>query len=288
MVDMTALDDWLASADYSPETISQYRRYFQLLAEWLHGQGITLEQLRPAQFKSFLDGRPTWGAVVRHNCLYAIRAYLRASGQLDHPLLFVRIRRPEAGPQRTLSMSDVELLLQACRAGRPKDIRNAAIVTLLMDTGLRASELCRLSLAGTDLATCSLQVVGKGKRWRRCVFSPATAERIQAWLPVRQLFVAADTPALFVSVGGPTPGRGLTRYGLTLIWAELGARAGLPALSTHDFRRGFAVESARRRMPLRAMQLQGGWSNADIVSRYLMAMTLEDARDFLPAAGLTA
>jgi integrase len=183
-------------------------------------------------------------------------------------------------------MADVKRLLQACAGGRPKDIRNGAIVTLLMDTGLRASELCRLSLANTDLVTCSLAVMGKGRRMRRCVFSPATAERIRTWLPVRKLFVSTDTPALWCSVGGPTPGRPLTRYGLTLVWRELGARAGLAALSTHDFRRGFAVEAARRRMPLEALRSQGGWKSVDVLLAYMRAMTLEDARDFLPAADL--
>ena len=286
MIDMRQLDDWLAAADYTADTRSQYTRYLTLLFFWIHQRGIELADLRPAQLVEFLDEHPGWGPTVRHNVTYSLRAFLRAQGQADHPIMLMKARRPEAGPQRTLNMDDVANLLQACAPGRPKDVRNAAVICLLLDSGLRASELCRLSLSGTDLDQLRLSVLGKGRRWRRCVFSEVTAQRIRAWLPVRQLFASADTDALFVSVGGLTPGQAMTRYGWTLAWTDLAKRAGLAALSSHDFRRTFAVLSAQNRMPLNVLMSQGGWSSTEVAGRYLLALSLENARVFLPTADL--
>jgi len=281
------IDDWLAgAADYSPETVKQYRKYVDVLEKWLERRGIQLPDLRPAQFREFLDDRPTWGPVTRHNCLYAIRAFLRATRQLSHPLMSMNLRRADPGPQRTLTMPDVHRLLQACETGRPRGVRNAAMVTLLLDTGLRASELCRLTKTATDLDACKLAVLGKGRRWRYCVFSPATAERIRSWVEIRRLFARQDVNNLFTSLGGPTPGGPLTRYGLSCIWRTLASEAGLPALASHDFRRGFACEAMKNRMPLKPLQEQGGWSSLGTLSGYLRALTIEDARAYLPAADL--
>lgn len=286
MIDPREIDDFLAIGDYSKDTYPQYRRFLTLLSAWLDEHGIPLEELRPAQFLDWLDSRQGWGPVVRHNALYCARSFLKSRGLLEHPLLWMRLRRPDPGPQRTLSMEDVGKLLQACERGRPKDLRDGAMVRLLVDSGLRASELVRLELISTDLDNCRLSVMGKGRRWRHCVFSTATAGAIRAWLPMRDAFAGPDVGALFVSVGGLTPGAALSRYGLTCLWKDLAQRAGLAALSSHDFRRTFAVESARRRMPLRALQLQGGWATATVAAQYLSAMTLEDARNSLPGADL--
>lgn len=288
MIDMQHFDDWLATRDYSPETVDKYRRYALLLGRWLHDHELTLEELRPGQMLTWLV-ETGWGPSARHNALYGIRSYLRGTGRSDHPLLGMRIQRPDPGPQRTPSIGDVRAMLQACAGDRPKNVRNRSLISLLVDTGLRASEVCRLRLDATDLNQLRLSVLGKARKLRACVFSPATAESIRAWLPVRARIVAADTATLFCSVGGLTPGRALTRYGCTALWRDVAARAGLAAgLSSHDFRRTFAVESLRARMPLLPLRIQGGWARLDMLEIYLKAMSLEDARSFLPAAQLAA
>lgn len=282
MIDFHQVDNWLAARDFAGPTSDKYRGYLARLDAWLDRKELYVEDLEPRAFAEFLASQP-WGRKTRHNCLYAVRSWLRSQGILDHPIMFMQIRLPEPGPQRTVSAEQARQLLATCDAGsRPKDIRNGAMVSLLMDTGLRASELCRLVLPADMLVKRRLSVLGKGQRWRHCIFSAATAERILVWNTERERFAKNDVYELFVSVGGLTPGRALTVRGLRLIFRDLARRAGIPALSTHDFRRGFAVASAQNRMPLRLLQLQGGWSRAQTAARYLNSMTLEDAEAFLP------
>jgi len=81
----------------------------------------------------------------------------------------MKVPRPLADQIRPFSPDQIEALLQAARRTRyPK--RDEAIVLLLLDTGMRASELCSLHLCDVDMDTRALNVLGKGNK-RRTVYS---------------------------------------------------------------------------------------------------------------------
>lgn len=79
----------------------------------------------------------------------------------------------------------------------PMDERELAIVCLLLDTGLRLSEMTGLDLSDVDLIGTSVLVrAGKGDKDRVAVFASRTAEILRQWLAVRR--ASADTLAFFV------------------------------------------------------------------------------------------
>jgi integrase len=77
---------------------------------------------------------------------------------------------------------------------------------LLLDTGLRASELCGLKLSDTDLDTGTIKVVGKGKKERIIPFGATTKKALlrylATWRPepkypdVEELILATDGTSL--------------------------------------------------------------------------------------------
>ena len=56
---------------------------------------------------------------------------------------------------------------------------------LLLDTGVRASELCELKVEDCDLNNSCIKVMGKGRKERIIEFSPLTDKHIWRYLSER-------------------------------------------------------------------------------------------------------
>ena len=72
------------------------------------------------------------------------------------------------------------LLVAARRSSHPK--RNEAIVLLLLDTGLRVSELCALRRTHLDLHERRCTVLGKGNKKRMVHFGRDSAKALWKYL----------------------------------------------------------------------------------------------------------
>jgi integrase len=64
--------------------------------------------------------------------------------------------------------------------------RNRAIILVLLDTGLRASELCELQVNQVDLRNRRLTVMGKGAKERTLPFSARTGQALWKYLAIRK------------------------------------------------------------------------------------------------------
>jgi integrase len=87
-------------------------------------------------------------------------------------------RRDQLKPFR---QTEIDRLLDAARRScNPK--RNEAIICLLYDTGIRASELCALKRKDVDLGTYRCTVLGKGNKTRTVSFARTTLKALTAYL----------------------------------------------------------------------------------------------------------
>ena len=189
--------------------------------------------------------------------------------------------------QRTVSSAEIERLFDACEepvkcglslaAANAARLRNAAIISLLFDSLLRSHELCRLVIGDLDLEKQRVLVRGKGGKRSWVRYGAATAERLRAWLDVRDTVAKSDL--LFVGCGGSTPGGGLTPNGLRAILKRIGKRAGVEDLSTHAFRRGGAVAQLEAGAPSRVVQMHGRWETIQMVETYSRALDADSQFD---------
>ena len=86
---------------------------------------------------------------------------------------------------RTLGRSELSRLREA--SGKSEDPLAFPIVTILLDTGLRVSELCGLDIEDMDLDDKSALVIGgKGEKDRTVLFTDATVRAVESWLPIRK------------------------------------------------------------------------------------------------------
>lgn len=163
--------------------------------------------------------------------------------------------------------AQIEALTAAARKTRhPR--RDEAIALILLDTGMRASELCALKMRDIDLSGKRCTVLGKGNKTRTLPFG-VTANRA-LWNYLRERERGGDD-AIFTSDAGRRPGEALTRSGLFQMIERLGNAAKIEAArcSPHTFRHTFAIEFLRNGGNVFTLKVLLGHTSLTIVNRYV-------------------
>lgn len=150
----------------------------------------------------------------------------------------LRASRPDAG--RALSNEEVLALYQAC-PDTPVGRRDAVLLVLTLGAGLRRSEVCALDVGAWTAQDGSVQVLGKGRKYRTVYLSPNGQLRMKAWLEVR-----GPLPGPLVLPCNPRGqlmhGKRMSDAGLYAITQDIGRRAKVPAFRPHDLRRTFITK----------------------------------------------
>lgn len=229
----------------------------------------------------YLQNITGWGNARQCMALSCIRTYLAWTYGQTHPALSARIKQIKSKMQRTIRQETAKILLASFNPHTTKGARDLAMTALMLDTGLRESEICNLLQADTDTEHRVLQVIVKGGAWEWAIFSDETAAHIERWKLFRQrlnprgeLFTHSQT------------GEKLTPEGLYNIVSVWGKRIDIK-LSPHDFRRGFATISSENGAPDRAIMEGGRWKSTAMVIKYTRAFRLEAMRQWLPMKKLS-
>ena len=141
-------------------------------------------------------------------------------------------------PPPTMSVADVQKLLDSCDRSTAVGARNFAIMTLVARLGLRSIEVARLELQDVDWRSGELIVRGKGRRQDRLPLLSEVGEALVAYLAWDRIPVAARR--LFLTCRAP---RGPIRADLVNDVVERAClRAGLPRVGPHRLRHALAAE----------------------------------------------
>jgi len=265
------------SRPYSPKTLIQYRYNLGRIGSWLDAEGLDLEHLTPKDFQRFFS--PSWGAAHCSVMLCSLKSYLRWRYGETHPLLALKLARPEQPVPRTLTTDDILACFATLNPKRRSDRRTAAMLSLALETGLRSAELCNLRLGEIDVEHMHGSTRIKGGRIGPFIFSETTRDFIQKWLPDRDA-LAPDSPLLFVSEDGRIIRREAWRW---VCW-RLAKRAGIQRFSPHALRRAMACQMIQNGASDRMTASLGRWKNVGMVTLYTRALQLEPARGLLPLA----
>jgi len=185
-----------------------------------------------------------------------------------------------------LTVSDSVRLLNAVEG--PFAERDYCILTLLLNCGLRVSEVVGLNLS--DFQEDTIRVLGKGSKERTIYINEACAAALEAYLPKRKKPHARDRDALFVS-------RNCNRINVqTVKWLVkkyLGS-AGLDTkkYSAHKLRHTAATLMYQNGVDIRTLQNLLGHTNLNttMIYTHIADKSLKEAveknplSDILPAA----
>jgi integrase/recombinase XerD len=118
-------------------------------------------------------------------------------------------------------------------------LRDAALMALLADTGLRVSEAIGIRTADVDTRLRSISLVGKGAKARTVFFGETAARYLREYLRRRPETEGEGEERLFLSSLGET----LVRFNVTDRVREYGKKAWITGkrVSPHTLRHTFAV-----------------------------------------------
>lgn len=279
---------------YSPLTLAAYKSSLGLLIDFLGdpevGQ-VTEGDLQRffAHLRSTYKSDRTRGELLStaslHRYWKSIRSFFIwadkqfSTGRPDIGFRMPRYTNAEIVPY---TEDEVKRLLKAAensvfvhpKKGQKKDYRmrtpeaprNRAILLVLLDTGIRPGELCRLRIADANLSNGEIQVhphhAGKTKP-RTVIVEKGARNAVWEYLSKRQPYKPFDP--LFITQDGQE----MTRYTIGSLIADMGRRAGVPNANPYRCRHTFAIEYLRNGGDIFTLQRLLGHSNLNTTRIYL-------------------
>jgi site-specific recombinase XerD len=263
----------------SPNTINDYLNTFSKFLDFL-SEDPPIESISVKQVEAFLACQKVAKKTILnyHTGLSALWTWAVKEDLIKTQILHQVDRlKPEKKAIVPYSKSDIKLMMDALKKSRvyfrqgkkdsahslPNAERNRAIILVLLDTGIRSSELCSLLIHQVDLRNMRLRVMGKGSKERTVPFSPRTSQAIWRYLTTRKDDTAGDP--LFLTLNrGP-----LNRHDFRRTLVRIGRRAGVKDVNVHRFRHTFAINYLRNGGDPWSLQMILGHSSMETVKIYL-------------------
>jgi site-specific recombinase XerD len=212
-------EKWLTGKGRSPFTSSGYKRDIEAFSRWVEaskGVQLTPENISSQdveEYRKYLLVHKGASPRTFNRGLAAIRAYMawaREEGYLTgDPIRDVQLLPEDRDPPRSLEISEIKALtrvskklMRTAKTPVAQHIarRDHAVLTLLIDTGMRLSELCMLDLSDIGLTRKKCVVVvgnGASSRSRSIALEASTRRALRSWLEVRP---KGDSEAVFTKV----------------------------------------------------------------------------------------
>ena len=151
----------------------------------------------------------------------------------------------------------MEKLRGACK----ENLRDRALIEVLLSTACRVSEIVGLNRQDIDFDAGEATVTGKGSKERKVYFSEISLLHLKKYLDSR----TDSTEALFVTIGKPH--KRISSGGIETRIREIGQSVEVEAYP-HKFRRTGATMAAKRGMPIEQVQKLLGHERIDTTMIY--------------------
>jgi len=192
---------------------------------------------------------------VFYNWLYSPKSGFGLNPQ-GNPITIVDPPKVEKKILPSLTTEQLDYLIAQASC-----VRDKAIISLFVDSGLRLSELAAINPSDIDWGHRLIKVKCKGSREGLAVFGERTESLLKEWL------------------SGHSPnGRlwGINKHGINIMLRRLMTKTGLPC-NPHTFRRTFASILAKKGIDSLHIMRLGRWESIQMVERYTRSVRFEDS-----------
>lgn len=159
----------------------------------------------------------------------------------------------------TISVKEVEELLEAPDLSKPEGIRDRALLEVMYSSGLRVSELLSLTIKQIDFNSGMLKIIGKGDKQRRVPIGDYAKEYLKNYIDgARRANPGRNKEFVFLN----RYGQPLSRQYFFLQIKKYAKQVGIEVdISPHTLRHCFATHMLENGAELRAVQEMLGHSN---------------------------
>ncbi len=255
----------------SENTLSAYRHDLSAFAAWAAQRGITIEQARAGDVQAWLASQAAQSSRTSARRLSSLRGlfhYLVREERLAHDPT-AQISAPRIGRQlpKSLTEAEVDALLAAPDTTTATGLRDRAMLEVLYATGLRVSELVRLSVVQINLRQEVVRIMGKGGKERLVPLGEQAIDWLQRYMTTARLELFHGPPDLVVF-----PSRRGTMMTRQTFWYAIKKYATLAGiskpLSPHVLRHAFATHLLNHGADLRVVQMLLGHTDISTTQIY--------------------
>lgn len=251
----------------APRTLAIYRHQLDAFREWIHNRpsgDISAQDVR----LYFLHLQQTHNTGGQHQAFRVLKTFFRwlvAEGTLaDTPMARLKAPQLRDEPLDPVPLPDVAAMLATCHSKSLLDLRDAALLLVLLDTGARASELLSCNLGDYDLASGALVLKVTKNRHQRVTFCGVRARRAVLRY-IRARGEGNPTAPLFAT----DDGQRLRAAGLRQVLRRRAEAAGVSAPGAHAFRRAACLAMLRDGADVLTVQKLAGHAELTTTRRYL-------------------
>lgn len=260
-----AIQDFFAAKQAerkSLHTIADYSVTLKRLEEFVGGD-VAISEITVAQATRFLSSL-TWlsekSLLNVHIALSSLWTWALDKGYCSEQIIRkITPPRPTETPIIPFTADQVAAMMED--PGEPI-ARNRAILAVLLDTGVRASELAGAKVG--DIQDGSLWVLGKNRKYRSIPMSAGTLRLLLEYLSQRDKPLKPDEYLFLGATRKP-----LTRDTLGNYLEKLGDRVNISGVHPHRFRHTFAIWYLRNGGDAISLQKALGHSTLKMVEKYV-------------------
>ncbi len=287
-----ATTEFFYSKDFTPDSRRFYKRTIAAFAAWAEQQGVTnVEDITnsvlrrySAHLREVVSPRTNkkLTGVSQHGYMNALRTFLNFSVREDwlDPRVPARLEMPKKEKKviQVLDTQQIQLLFRAAeKSSQPQ--RDTALLAVMLDTGIRVAELCRLTLDDAHFHGYDawLHITGKGRKEREVPLGRKSRLALHRYIHSTRE-APKDVRYVFLGRRGP-----LTQTGLDKLLYTLRDDAGAQhfsgvRVSCHTLRHTYAVRSLEAGQDIYKLSRLMGHGSVAITELYLQAMTSRQAR----------
>lgn len=250
---------------YSPATIRTYKTVLDMFAQSA-GESTKFDQLGPDAIRRFLAEKidlEDKTVCNYHTVLAALWTWAVEQGYTrDHVVHKVKRPRYVRKPIEPFNEDQVKRIFKKCRGWRER-----AIILILLDCGIRASELVALTV--DDWIPGALIIrKGKGKKARKVPITEFTERAIFRSLGKRVIYPEGMGAGLSL-FSSQYPSLALTYDAIRSLMDRLEERSSVPNIHAHRFRHTFAINYLRNNGDIYTLKRILGHSDLKTVQIYL-------------------
>lgn len=277
----------IETKSFSKRSITGYKNNNLLFFNFLKGEfGITeIEEVKTIHIKKYLNFKQKNGlsASYVNTILKNLRSFFRyceEEGYIkENPTLKAKWSKEPKVIIKTFSNEEVVRLLDVYKFTTYLNSRNKMIIAMLIDTGVRNTELC--NILKSNINDRYIIVQGKGNKERQVSISPLLKKYMIRFDRIREQYfkdknIQNDNYLL------SNTGKALTKEQIERVVKEAGRRANVSEnirCSPHTLRHWYSQQQLRNGLDVYSLSRLLGHETILITKRYLQSIQDEDIVD---------